>query len=97
MVMEIEIKGFIVAYFSSYGDQTVPSHYSFMNWKPDSPEYVVLAEHTHKVEFEVPASYIPERVAVLRTAQATARVKAEETVAEIEETLQKLLCLEGPL
>ena len=43
--MEIEIKGFIVAYFSSYGDQTVPSHYSFMNWKPDSPEYVVLAEH----------------------------------------------------
>lgn len=94
--MEIEIKGFIVAYFSSYGDQTVPSHYSFMSWKPDSPEYVVLCEHTHKVEFEVPASYIPERVAVLRTAQATARVKAEVTVAEIEETLQKLLCLEGP-
>lgn len=96
--MEVEIKGFIVAYFSKYGDSaTVPSNYSFMTYVPESAQWVKVCEHSHIVEFEVPDNWIPARVEVMRAAQAKARVEAEETVVEIEEELQKLLCLESSI
>jgi len=94
--MQVEIKGFIIAYFSKYGESSaIPSSYSFMTYVPEGVQWAKVCEHSHIVEFEVQDNWIPQRVEIMRAAQAKARVAAQETVAEIEEELQKLLCLES--
>lgn len=93
--MEVEIKGYIVAYFSKYDSPAVPHNYIFMTHKPHDPCFVVVKEHLHIAEFDVPDNWVPQRVELMRAAQAKARLEAEETVAEIEQELQKLLCLEN--
>lgn len=94
--MQVEIKGFIIAYFSKYGESSaVPHSYSFMTYVPEGVQWAKVCEHSHIVEFEVQDNWIPQRVEIMRAAQAKARVAAQETVAEIEEELQKLFCLES--
>ena len=91
-MLDIEIEGFLHRYQPSYCSNPT---YLFYTFESASADCIVIQPHT--IAASIPnKDYIPERVAALRAAQSKIYVEAQEAAAEIEEHLQKLLCLEAP-
>lgn len=91
--MKTTISGFIV--WHKYGWEETPSYEFCMNdMKGRGPEWVVIA--THEFEVEIPDDFDPrpKQIAALREAKQAVFADAQEKANNIEEQIQRLLCLE---
>lgn len=92
--MKVTVKGYIYWHKYSWADAA-----SFIFFGTDSmgdidPNYALIQPHQFDVEIPDDFNPVPQQIQAMRTAQTAIRAKAEAQVTNIEESIQRLLCIE---
>jgi len=90
---------YIYAYFSQYASPGDMPSFSLSNYELTSnSKYVLIKTVEHEFEFEVPdtvAEYTPARLAAFKEHISRIQLTAAEDIKEIDDEIQKLLCIEN--
>ena len=87
------IEGFITYNKFEWNDAAV---ISFCTWNPsEDEETAIVGKHSFEVEVPDDFNPIPQQVAALEEKKRLARIKLAEELAELDEKMSKLLCLEN--
>lgn len=94
-------KVYVYAYFSQYASPGDMPTFSLSNYElTSSNNYVLITTMGHDFEFEVPdtiAEYTPARLASYAARITQINLTAAEDIKEIEDQVQKLLCIENSM
>lgn len=91
----IQVKAFVTLYCPEWQNEA-SVELSSTDMSTISSEYVVLREQVFDIE--IPDNFDPRplQIEALRKAKTKVRAEAEAAVANIEEQIQRLLCIEAP-